>query len=617
MSDYAAFISYSHSDEAAVRWLHRAIETFTMPRALVGSSSEFGPVSRRLPPVFRDRDELVASSDLGERLRAALAASRFQIVVCSPRAAQSKWVNEEILTFKRLHGESRVLAVIVAGEPYAAGEAQCFPLALRYCLDANGELSGVPAEPIAADMRPGKDGKRLALLKLIAGIAGVRLDALVRRDAARRQRSLVAIAAISTTIAVLTIGLAIYAEGQRRIAVRQQQLADRSLDFLISTFSIANPATENPRTITAFTILKRASSKAARELPSEPGVSARLLRATGEIYANLGLPAEAERDLALALSRLPPSGEERARTLLKLATVAYKRGDQTASARAISQAQTAIDPQASYAQELEAAVLEQRGLTAILSGRYEESATLLADAARRYRSLDGDNREALGRIEMTRAQSLLRIGRPAEAERLFERAEASYRSAFGLNHVRTANAVQNHALADFEQGRIDRAAKAIDQAVAIYDRVLDHNHPSIGAALILMGRIRTAQRDYPGALQALDRARSVYVRLYGDQNPAVGDTDFYAADAEAGAGRTDAALVRLARTKAIYDSNYGPVDPDQLELLTSRAGILLAGGRPNEARRDCILAAAMEKRLKSADVRPDAMVSCHRMLGRL
>ena len=139
-------------------------------------------------PWFRDREELPASGDLGMELRAALAASRFQIVICSPQAARSKWVNEEILAFKKDHGEHRTLALIASGEPYAGDETECFPAALRHQLGPDGELSDIPAEPIAADIRPGKDGRRLALLKLLAGLSSLPLDALARRDQVRRHR---------------------------------------------------------------------------------------------------------------------------------------------------------------------------------------------------------------------------------------------------------------------------------------------------------------------------------------------------------------------------------------------------------------------------------------------
>jgi tetratricopeptide (TPR) repeat protein len=598
MSKYSAFISYSHADQAGARWLHQALETYRLPKTLVGAESEFGPVPKKLPPVFRDRDELPASGDLGEKLRAALADSRFQIVLCSPKAAKSHWVNEEILTFKRLHGEYRTLAVILSGEPYAGGDTECFPPALRFHLGPDGALSDVPAEPIAADIRPGKDGKRLALLKLVAGIAGVPLDALARRDAARRQRRMIWITSASLTIALMTIGLAIYAESQRRVAVQQQQLANRSLEFLIGTFAIANPATDNPRTITALTILNRASRRAGVELRGEPAVSARLLRATGEIYFNLGLAREAERDLRSALARLPAKGEERARTLLKLANVAYRRGDLEAARKHIAAAEASYPKSASYAAELDAEVLEQRGMAEVLAGRYAESARLLGEAAKGYQALSGDHREALGRVWMNQAHQLVRIERFDEADRLFVLAENAFTSKFGTNHVRTAAAFQNQALADFERGEPARAAARIKRAVAIYDRVLEGDHPSIGAALILQGRIRTAQGDVAGALQDFDRARALYSRAYSPRNAAVGDVDFYAAEAEAKRGATDAALARLARTKSIYDESYGPDDPDQVELLLARARIFSAAGRTESARSDCAAAAAVQKRIE-------------------
>jgi hypothetical protein len=615
MSRYAAFISYSHSDARTVKWLHHALETYRLPRTLVGQDSAFGPVPRRLPPVFRDRDELAASADLGENLRAALAASRFQIILCSPKAAQSHWVNEEILTFKRVHGEARCLALIASGEPYAGGDMECFPAALRFRLDAQGNLSDQPAEPIAADLRAGKDGKKLALLKLIAGIAGVTLDGLVRRDAARRQRRLLALTMVSTCVALITIGLAIYAEGQRRIAVRQQQLADRSLDFLVGTFSIANPATENPRTITALTVLGRASRRAAVELADEPMVSARLLRTTGEIYANLGLPREAERDLRTALSRGAPSGNERARTLLKLSFIASTRGSSAEATRLIAEARKVVDTSGPDGSEIAAEIAEQDGNAALLSGRYQDAALLLDGAAKLYRGLKGDNRKALGRVWMNEAHALVRAGKFDDADRLFGLAQTAYVALFGTNHVLTAAAIQNRALADFERGNYARAASLIGQSISIYEVVLEHDHPTIADSLILVGRIRVAQGDFADALAALDRARGLYKRLYGADNPAVGDADFYAAEAEEGLGHTDAALARLARTKLIYDKSYGPSDPDQLELLLARARILAAGGRTAAAVLDCKAAAELKKRLASSRSAVAPELVCRRLLG--
>ncbi|WP_445192270.1 toll/interleukin-1 receptor domain-containing protein [Sphingomonas sp. Tas61C01] len=605
MNRYAAFISYSHADAAHVAWLHNRLETYRMPRALVGTETAFGPLPRRLPPIFRDRDELPASGDLGGELRNALGAAESLIVVCSPAAARSRWVNEEILSFKRLHGENRVLALIVAGEP-GDGDDECFPPALRFRLGEDGQLSDVAAEPIAADLRPGKDGRRLALLKLIAGVAGVPLDALARRDAARRQRRLIWITTVAVAVAVFTVGLAIYAEGQRRVAEQQRRLADRSLDFLIGTFNIANPATENPRTITALTVLTRASRSARTDLGDEPAVGARLLRATGEIYANLGLPRAAERDYRAALARLPQMGEQRALTELRMARLASDRGDTAASRRSIEAATRAIKRGAHYEPALAADLAEARGQANVSSGDYARSASDFAEAARRRAALPGDQREALGNAWMNQAISLVSLHRYAEADPLFSRSAAVFASKFGIDHVLTAKAIQNQAFADFESGRIARAERRMVQVLRIYDHVLEPDHPRVAAALIMTGRIRTANKDFDGALAAFDRAVAVYGRLYGKNAPAVGDAQFYAAEAEAGKGQTDAALRRIAATKSIYDEAYGQKDPDQVELLLLRARVLASGKRAAPAAEACRAALALQRRIDPGDaaVRP-------------
>jgi hypothetical protein len=86
-----------------------------------------------------------------------------------------------------------VLALVVAGEPGAADRAdsslpECFPQALRFQIDADGRLTDRPAEPIAADARPNKDGTRDAILKVIAGTLGVGFDDLRRRELRRVRR---------------------------------------------------------------------------------------------------------------------------------------------------------------------------------------------------------------------------------------------------------------------------------------------------------------------------------------------------------------------------------------------------------------------------------------------
>ena len=58
----------------------------------------------RLYPIFRDRDELASGSDLSESIQTAMANSESLIVICSPAAAKSRWVSEEVRRFRDADG---------------------------------------------------------------------------------------------------------------------------------------------------------------------------------------------------------------------------------------------------------------------------------------------------------------------------------------------------------------------------------------------------------------------------------------------------------------------------------------------------------------------------------
>jgi tetratricopeptide (TPR) repeat protein len=235
---YWAFLSYSHHDKAIAKRLQKQLETYRVPKRLVGRETPHGAVPARVSPVFRDRDELHAGSDLKASVQDALSRSRWLIVVCTPDSARSPWVNREIIEFKKLHGERRVLALIARGEPFASDmpgrEAEeCFPAALRRALTAEGKAEGEALEPIAADMRREGDGAHRAALKLLAGMLGVPFDELVRRDVQRRVRWLTALASASVVGVVVFAFLAVMAVQARNEAEYQRQQAEGLIEFML------------------------------------------------------------------------------------------------------------------------------------------------------------------------------------------------------------------------------------------------------------------------------------------------------------------------------------------------------------------------------------------------
>ena len=213
---FKAYISYSHRDERWAIWLHRALESYRLPRKLIGTETRVGKVPARVKPVFRDRDDLSSDSDLAGTVKEALTNSENLIVVCSPESAASVWVNEEIRYFAALGREKKIFCIIVDGDPSATDvEAACFPSALA-------EIG--LQEPLAADVRKWADGKRLSRLKVIAGMLGLPLDQLRRRDLQKRQR-----AWAWATLAVIAVLVVLVTAITSRIAAEQRRVSGESL----------------------------------------------------------------------------------------------------------------------------------------------------------------------------------------------------------------------------------------------------------------------------------------------------------------------------------------------------------------------------------------------------
>jgi hypothetical protein len=146
---YRAFLSYSHRDTSWAKWLHRALEGYRIDKDLVGCATGHGLVPKTLRPIFRDREDFSAGHSLTEQTLTALEASQFLVVICSPNAARSPYVTEEVRRFKALGRAQFVIPVIVDGEP-GDPQRECFPPALRFKLGADGGLTGEREEP----MRP-------------------------------------------------------------------------------------------------------------------------------------------------------------------------------------------------------------------------------------------------------------------------------------------------------------------------------------------------------------------------------------------------------------------------------------------------------------------------------
>ena len=160
--EYYAFISYKSKDVEWAIWVQHELEHYHLPASFNGRED----VRQDLRPVFRDIDELSAGN-LPEQIKQALVNSQNLIVICSPQAAESPWVNQEVETFISLGRTNRIFPFIVEGN----SPKEFFP----------PSLLGLPKneERLGGDVT--KIGRNAAFIKVVAGMLGVDFDSLWNR----------------------------------------------------------------------------------------------------------------------------------------------------------------------------------------------------------------------------------------------------------------------------------------------------------------------------------------------------------------------------------------------------------------------------------------------------
>ena len=215
---YKAFISYAHADEAFVARLHARLERYRIPRHVRDSRNL---QHNRLGIIFRDRDELASSASLSGTIRTALADAECLIVVCSPAAAGSRWVDAEIQAFRELRSDGAILPIIADGVAPGPVEA-LFP----------GSLGGAE-EPLAADARASGDGASRALLKLVSGLIGVGFDELQRRELTRRRRRFAGVAGATAVVLALASFLILQTREAEREAAEQRAQAAALITYMV------------------------------------------------------------------------------------------------------------------------------------------------------------------------------------------------------------------------------------------------------------------------------------------------------------------------------------------------------------------------------------------------
>ena len=164
---YYAFISYKREDEKWARWLQTKLESYKLPAIL---QKQYNLNERRIKPVFRDKTDLSIGTVKGA-LTKELMASKYLIVICSPRSANSEWVDLEVRHFIEAGNADHIIPFIIDGTPNSTDPlTECFPPSMR-ALD--NQLLGINIHEV---------GKSIAFYRVVAGLLEIHADAVIKRE---------------------------------------------------------------------------------------------------------------------------------------------------------------------------------------------------------------------------------------------------------------------------------------------------------------------------------------------------------------------------------------------------------------------------------------------------
>jgi len=612
---YRAFLCYSHRDSVWADWLHHALESFPIPPRLVGIETGAGVIPPKLAPVFRDRDELPSAANLSAKVSDALAQSANLVVICSPHAAQSHWVDEEVRTFQALGRSDRIFCLIVDGEPGASRWAgrehdECIPSALTHRFDAAGHETDERLDPIAADARPGMDGKADARTKLVAGLLGVDLDDLRQRERRRRRWNLSTAIAAGFALLCLTTALAVNAVIARHAAERRQKQAEDLIGFMLGDLD------DKLREVNRLDILESVGMRVEQYFASLPAADvtdeslaqrAKALLKIGSVHRDQGRVPEATSafDLALAASEklthdMPDNAEYRslhAESLTWLGMVDWsQRRLDAALARFVAAREILMAARARGAEDSD--VLDRLAIVRSNAGRIFEARGQLDSA----------------RVEFAAVMELYGALSRREPEKLQWKAELGYAHR-NLGRI----ALAEGALADSIREVV--ADRRIKTSIAVLDAAnnerredLAASNAALGDLLHLAGELDLAQAylkqavDESEALVAIDEAgtdwqleAARYGWMWARVARSRGDVVEASRRATQSATRLDALLAK--------DPKNVEWQREQLKASLEATRCLLAQQHPDAARRAVHSVTALMTQLRAADDREGALLA--------
>jgi serine/threonine-protein kinase len=366
------------------------------------------------------------------------------------------------------------------------------------------------------------------------------------RKFVRRHRAGVIVAA------AVVVGVVVAATREirlRAVAETEARTAGAVEQYLLTSFGAADPFTPGDTTASRSTVrelLDRGVARLDTALAGQPDVRARLRKALGRVYGNLGLYDEAGAQLQRALT------EQRALT-----------GDRDRAT---------------------AAALDELGQLRTQQGKYDEADSLLTASLALRRAL-------LGSQDSSTVATIEHLARVRRERNELDAAEALAREAIGARralHGETAlpTADSHHLLAEVlsSRGADAQADTSYRNALATRERLLGPNHPLVAQTTFYLALTERRLGKFAAAESLYRRTLSVQERALGENHPVVASTLNGLADLlQKSMDRNVEAESLLRRALVINRRSYGENHPEVSTNLGNLAVVVRERGDYDEA----------------------------------
>jgi tetratricopeptide (TPR) repeat protein len=244
MTHYDAFVSYSHAKDKPIA------------AALQSVAQKLGKpwYRRRALRIFRDDTSLSATPSLWPSIEQALGQSRFLVLLASPEAMASPWVNKEVTYWLEHKSSDTLLIALTDGD--LAWDNAIGDFARRDCIPLPSVLAGrFPSEPKWVDMRAYRNGADPRDSKFIeasadfaAAIHGMPKEDLLSQEV-RQQRRALTLAWSAAGLLLIAVGVAGWqwnsALDAQYAAIEQRQIAEHQRDRAEWNFGIAKDGADH------------------------------------------------------------------------------------------------------------------------------------------------------------------------------------------------------------------------------------------------------------------------------------------------------------------------------------------------------------------------------------